>query len=377
MMKALKRLILITALLLIIVPAVSVAYTVNSMAINPSSGALTPGTTVDISFTVQEASGQSTTNDLVMYTALKSPQWSYIINVNGNPTSPSTSASPTLDVSGFLLTYKSTDDVSVGVTLSGTVPSVTQTSNQTLIQIYEVDSNGNQIATPYTQTVLVVNPNDIATAVANANSQLSQLKTDIDEKTALGIDTSAAQAQYNTAQSQISQAQSLPSTQYTDALNGLTTATSTIANGETLLDKAWAESEIATAQGPVNNVDAKIAYFQGNSSTANDPRLATIKTEREIAVSYITAANNAITNGNFAQARSSAEQAYTEGNQSYNDALAFEAAVEANPFANLFGGVSSIFSSSVLFIGVGVVVVVLIIVGVIIYRKRSRWDELG
>src|SRR5208337_4599673 len=179
--KGLKRLILIVALLALIVPAVSVAYTVNSMAINPSSGALTPGTTVDISFTVQEPSGQTTTNDLVMYTALKSPQWSYIINVNGNPTSPAISGSPTVDVSGFLLTYKSSDDVTVGVTLSGTVPTVTQTSNQTLIQI--------------------------------------------------------------------SQAQSLPSTQYTDALNDLTTATSTIANGETLLDKAWAESEIATAQG--------------------------------------------------------------------------------------------------------------------------------
>lgn len=377
-MKALKRLILITALILIIVPAVSVAYTVNSMAINPSSGALTPGTTVDISFTVQEPSGQTTTNDLVMYTALKSPQWSYIINVNGNPTSPATSGSPTVDVSGFLLTYKSTDDVTVAVTLSGTVPTVTQTSNQTLIQIYEVDSNGNQVATPYTQTVLVVNPSDVTTAIANANSQLSQLKTDIDEKTALGIDTSAAQAQYNTAQSQISQAQSLPSTRSSDALNDLTTATSTIANGETLLDKAWAESEIATAQAPVNNVDTLIAYFQGNSSTANDPRLATVITEREIAVSYISAASDFVTSGNYASARSKAEQAYTEGNQSYNDALTFQAAVEAtwNPLAGL-GSVGSLFSSSVLFIIVGVIAVVLIIVGIIIYRKRSRWDELG
>ena len=55
-------------------------------------------------------------------------------------------------------------------------------------------------------------------------------------------------------------------------------------------------------------------------------------------------------------ARSKAEQAYTEANQSYNDALAFQAAVEAtwNPFAGL-GSVGSIFSSSVLVIVVGVV----------------------
>ena len=85
-----------------------------------------------------------------------------------------------------------------------------------------------------------------------------------------------------------------------------------------------------------------------------------------------------MTNGNYASARSKAEQAYTEGNQSYNDALTFKAAVEAtwNPFASL-GSVGSVFSSSILIIVVGVIVVVLIIVGIIIYRKRSRWDELG
>ena len=107
-------------------------------------------------------------------------------------------------------------------------------------------------------------------------------------------------------------------------------------------------------------------------------RLATVITEWEIAVSYISAASDFVTSGNYASARSKAEQAYTEGNQSYNDALTFQAAVEAtwNPLAGL-GSVGSLFSSSVLFIIVGVIAVVLIIVGIIIYRKRSRWDELG
>jgi hypothetical protein len=88
-----------------------------------------------------------------------------------------------------------------------------------------------------------------------------------------------------------------------------------------------------------------------------------------------------VTSGNYASARSKAEQAYTEGNQSYNDALTFQASIQANPFANLLGGVGSgvgsVFSSGILFIGIGAVAVVLIVVGLIIYRKRSRWDELG
>jgi hypothetical protein len=106
--------------------------------------------------------------------------------------------------------------------------------------------------------------------------------------------------------------------------------------------------------------------------------LSEIITKREVAVSYISAANDALTNGNFAQARTKAEDAFSKGNESYNDALTFKAAVEAtwNPFAGL-GSIGSVFSSSVLLIVVGVIAVVLIIVGIIIYRKRSRWDELG
>jgi hypothetical protein len=378
MMKRLNRLIWIIALFLVIVPAISVAsYTVNSMSVSPS-GTLVPSTTVDLSFTIQLASGSTESNSLQLYTQLNNPKWSYVINVNGVANGLTGASSKTVTINSFLLNYKSGDDVSVGVTLEGTAPTVTQTSNQTLVQINEVDSNGNLGNTPYTLSTLVVNTNDVTTAIANANSQLSQFRTDIDEKAAMNIDTSAAEAKYNDAQTQITQAQSLPTTQYTTALNDITTATSTISDGETLLDKSWAESEVATAQEPVNNVDALIAYFQGNSSTSSDARLSTIITEREIAVSYISAANDAVTSGNFAQARAKAEQAYTEGNQSYNDALTFKAAVEAtwNPLAGL-GSVGSIFSSSVLIIVVGVIAVVLIIVGIIIYRKRSRWDELG
>jgi hypothetical protein len=378
MMKRLKRLVWIIALVLIIVPAVSVAdYTVNSMSVTPS-GTLVPSTTVDLSFTIQLASGTTESNSLQMYTQLNNPKWSYVINVNGVANGLTGASSKTVTINSFLLNYKSGDDVSVGVTLEGTAPTVTQTSNQTLVQINEVDSNGNLGNSPYTLSTLVVNTNDVTTAIANANSQLSQFRTDIDEKAAMDIDTSAAEAKYNDAQTQITQAQSLPTTQYTTALNDITTATSTISDGETLLDKAWAESEIATAQGPVNNVDALIAYFQGNSSTASDARLSTVINEREIAVSYISAANDFVTNGNYASARSKAEQAYTEGNQSYNDAITFQTAVEStwNPFAGL-GSIGSVFSSSVLIIVVGVIVVVLIIVGIIIYRKRSRWDELG
>jgi len=140
-MKELKKLILVAVLFLLLIPSASLAYTVNSMSISPT-GALTPGTTVDLSFKIQLPSGSSNVNDLRLYTALEKPKWSYAINVNDISNGLTEASSKTVTISSFLLTYKSGDDVAVVVTLEGTAPSVTQTANQTLIQINEVDSNG-------------------------------------------------------------------------------------------------------------------------------------------------------------------------------------------------------------------------------------------
>ena len=45
-----------------------------------------------------------------------------------------------LDISGFELNYKSTDEVSVRATLEGAAPTVTSTSNQTIFRITEIDA---------------------------------------------------------------------------------------------------------------------------------------------------------------------------------------------------------------------------------------------
>ncbi|MDD1703601.1 MAG: hypothetical protein LUQ31_11545, partial [Methanoregula sp.] len=167
------------------VPAVSMAsFSVNSLSISPS-GTLVPGTTVDLSFTVQMPSGSSTQNSLQLYTQLEKPKWSYVINVNDVANGATTASTKTVNINSFLLTYKEDDDVTVSVTLEGTAPSVTQTTNQTLIQVSEVDTNGNAGSTKYVQSALVVNTNDVTTAISNANSQLSQFRTEIDEKAAM------------------------------------------------------------------------------------------------------------------------------------------------------------------------------------------------
>jgi hypothetical protein len=374
-MKGVTKFIGITILLLLIVQAVSASFSVNSLQINPT-GTLLPGDSVNLAFTIQMPSGSTTANDLRLYTALDKPKWSYAINVNGIKTAPGEESTKSVDISSFLLTYKSGDDVSVSVTLDGTVPSVTSTTTLTLIQVTEIGTSGSAIdSTKYLQTATVVNTAEVASAISQQTSDLQALRTHIDEKAAMDIDTSAAEAKYNEAQQKISAAQALPSNQYTTAQTYLTAAQTAITDGETLLDKAWAEQAVADAQVSITNVDNKINYFKGNSSTANDAKLSPIIAKREVAASYISAANDAISAGNFAQARAKAADAFTKGDEAYNDALVWQKQVESgwNPFA----GIGKLFSSSVVIIVVGLIAAVLVVVGVIIYRKRSRWDELG
>jgi len=378
-MKGFTKCIILLIVLALSIQVVS-AFSVSTVSIDPS-GDLLPGTPVTVSYKLDFAgSGGETfpsSDSLQMITDLEKPKWTWTLLLNGVENPRPQAGGRMLELSGWDLSYPTKNvEESIRVTLEGTTPTVTATSTKTIIKIQEVDSRNAVISSSVVEhTRLIVNTGEISTAISTANSNLQAFRAHIDEKAAMDIDTSAAEAQYNAAKQNIDAAQALPSTQFTAALNNINAATTGIAEGEKLLDKAWAENEVATAQIPINNADKMIAYFMGNQSTANDAKLVLIKTKREAAVNSISDANDNIANGNYAQARTKAAEAYTKGNESYNDALAFKIQVESgwNPFA----GIGALFSSSILVIVVGVVAGVLIVVGIIIYRKRSRWDELG
>jgi hypothetical protein len=377
-MKGFTKCIILVILLALSVHAVS-AFSVSTVSIDPS-GDLIPGTPVIVSFKVDfSASGGETfpsSSSLQMITDLEKPKWTWTLLLNGVENPRPQSTGKILELSGWDLSYPSDVEESVRITLEGAAPTVTSTSNKTIIRVQEVDSRNNVVtSSKIDYTRVIVNTGEISSAISSQNGNLQTFRVHIDEKAAMDIDTSAAEAKYNEARQKIDAAQALPSTQYTTALNYLNAAQTSIQDGEKLLDKAWAENEVANAQIPINNVDGMINYFMGNQSTANDAKLILIKTKRESAAGFISTANDDIANGNYAQARVKAQQAYSKGNESYNDALDFKKQSETgfNPLA----GVGKLFSSSILVIVVGVIVVVLIVVGVIIYRKRSRWDELG
>ncbi len=370
-MKGFKTWIIVTAILLFCISAAS-AFSVSSVSIDPS-GSLIPDTPVTVSFKV-DTSGFSSGSDLQFFTELESPKWTYTISVNGVDNLRPSMGGKTLTISGFELAYKPGDLVDLRATLEGKAPTVTQTADKIIIRIQEMGTNGAAIAaTKVERTAKVINIGEVPIVIAERDTELQTYRTHIDEKAVLGIDISAADAKYNEAKQKIDSARARPKTQYAEALADLTAAQTSISAGEKALDRAWAETEVAAAQIPINNVDGVIAWFKGNKTTADDQQLTAIITKREVAVSYISTANDQIASGEYSQARSKALDAFKKGNESYNDALARQKILMSGwsfsfPQIPIPGGI---------FIVIGVVVVILVAVGIIIYRKRSRWDELG
>jgi hypothetical protein len=368
-MKGLMKWTVLILFLIVCIQAVS-AMSVETVTVDPS-GSLTPGTPVTVQFKI-DASGFPSGGEIRLFTDVDNPKWTYTIIVNGIENIRPVEGGRTLAISGFELSYKTSDDVSVRTTLEGVAPPVTQTANKTIVRITEYDANGKPVTSSQVEkTALVINTGEVASTIASADAELQVYRTHIDEKAALGIDTSAAEVKYNEAQQNIDSARSRPSNEYAGAQGDLTAATAAIKDGETALDQAWAEYEVAAAQVPITNVDAIIAWFKGNSSTANDQQLPTIITKREVAVSYVSTANDDIASGSYAQARQKAQDAFLKANESYTEALARQKELSSGfslPIPKI---------NSTMFIILGVVAVILVVVGVIIYRKRSRWDELG
>ena len=370
---------IISAIVLIFCIHAVAAFSVSSITVDPS-GSLTPGTPVIVTFKVDfSPSGEETfpsANELQMSTDLDKAKWSYSLVLDGVEAVQPSNTGRVLSVSGWVLAYPAAVEEAMRVTLEGTAPTVSQTTNKTMIKIAEYDSHSNLISsTVVERTAVVVNIAEIQNKIAEVESTLLSYRSHIDEKSALGIDTASAEAKYSEADQKIKSAKNRPSTQYTLAFSDLNAAQASISDGEVALDRSWAENEIMNAQIPINNVDNVIAWFKANKSTSDDVQLPAIIAKREVAVSYISTANDEISNGNYAQARTKAQDAFNKGNESYTDALARQKVVESGwlgwlklPTIKLPGGI---------FLIVGVIVVVLAVVGYVIYRKRSRWDELG
>jgi hypothetical protein len=312
-------------LMLVLVQGVP-AFSVSNITINPR-GAVTWGTpfvvTGTIDFTPSTEETFESSHELLFNTSLDKAEWTWTLVVDGVETPQPALQGYKTTLSGWVLSYPRNTQESLKFRLEGAAPSVSRTTNKTIIEIQEVDEKGIPVpGTRYVNTTVVVNPNEPPDKIRDLETELSTFKSHIDEKAADGINTTLAEAKYTDANQKLDNAEALPSSQYLAKFHLLDSAQTDIDDGERLLEKAWAEKEVADAQVPITRVDGVIAWFKGNRSTADDPQLPAIITKREIAVSYLETAWDDINKGNFEQARAKAKDAYNKGNESYNEACA-------------------------------------------------------
>lgn len=140
-MKDFKTWIIFTVFLLFCISTVS-AFSVSSVSIDPP-GVLTFGIPVTLSYKVDIDGVFPSDNELQFYTDLENPHWTYIIVVNGVENVRPSIDGQNLSMSGFELSYKTSDQVSIRVTLEGTASS---TPNALLVRIQQMNGNGQVIS---------------------------------------------------------------------------------------------------------------------------------------------------------------------------------------------------------------------------------------
>jgi hypothetical protein len=147
MTRTLRPIILALVLLAVCIPLAS-AWTVESYTINPS-GPLPQNAPVTISFSVDFPADASEMtfpagSDLILTTGLSKPAWTYTITTGdgGSSTTPAV-YNQTLDLNSLLLSYKGHGSEVMSVTLAGTAPVAAVPANITVLDVHEVDKDGN------------------------------------------------------------------------------------------------------------------------------------------------------------------------------------------------------------------------------------------
>jgi len=350
-------------LALVCVVQVASAFEIKTETINPASGDLEPGQRVTARYTL---SYDMTTPDpsderFEISTGLQNPSWDFTVYRNGvainNPKGMGTHPRVLTE---YEIAYGD-QDVELDIQMSGTVP----TSASGKILVIKIEHlRDKDVKDTHSVTRDVVSSAQVAGSLSAQQNNLKALKADIDDKASKGVDVSAAQAKYNAASQALTSAASASPSQ---AAGYITTATKNMDEAKSLLDKAWAEKEVATTAATIESLDGMITYFVENRSMGADPQVVAIMTKRESAVQFYSQAQDNLNAANYPLARSKAADSQNKAN---------EALTDANNLREKIGEGFNFGGNLLLYIGAGIVIV-LIVVGIVLYRKKSGWDELG
>ena len=94
--------------------------------------------------------------------------------------------------------------------LEGIAPETTTMTDKTVLEISQINAYGKaRTGSEYTYSIVrtVVTPEEISAWLATQKTALASLRTDIDAKAALDVDTASAEAKYNEAKTALNTAE--------------------------------------------------------------------------------------------------------------------------------------------------------------------------
>ena len=352
-------------LLLALVCAVQVvsAFEIKTQTISPASGALEPDQRVTARYVLSYdmiTTADPSDETFEISTGLQNPSWDFTVYRDGvainNPKGMGTHPRVLTE---YEIAYGD-QDVELDIQMSGTVP----TSASGKILVIKIEHlRDKDVKDTHSVTRKVVSAEQVGSSLSVQQQNLKDLKADIDKKAADGVDVSAVQAKCDAASKALTSAASASPSK---AAEHIATATKSMDEAKALLDKAWTEKEVADTGAAIESLDGNINYFVENRSMGGDPRVVSIVTKRESAVQFYSQAKDGLNAKNYPLARSKADEGLKKANEALRDAEALRDEI----------GEGFSLGSLLPIVGIGVVII-LVIVGVVIYRKRTRWDELG
>jgi hypothetical protein len=369
------KILIVCILFLGIAQAASASISVANIAITPSGDLISGQTPVSATFVVNfnPSGGEtfSSSDTLELSTNLDDAHWNKVLVIDGVDNPQPIDIGPNVNINGWSLSYPSSKSLALKVSLEGTTPKVTQSKE---ITVFRVADSSNEVV----KKKNVINPAEIAAAIPSLKSELASIKSTLDQLTADGVDTSAAMAKYNEAMSNVQKAES--TTNYSNAQTYITQVQSAITDLKTQLKQLQTADAIYKASVPIDQTDEIITYFQVNKSMSSDARLSPIITKRERAADLLVDARDLSSQGNYEEATNKANEALAKGQEALSDAQALKTEVDSNPLSgigNALGGAGSAIGGILIYVGVIVLIVVVAVVGVVLFRRRRRWDELG
>jgi hypothetical protein len=355
------------------------ALTYEKMEVDRAVDALRPNDTVTVTGILKlPPSGDQTfalSDTLELYTQLEKASWSagIIINEHESPYNLYGGTPVRKTILGNDLSYPSTDiEVKVSFSVSGAVPSTFTSGNIILFRALELDKDSEQVGSVVIKNGTVFNPSDLQTQVTREEGKLAELRGSIDEMAAKGIDVSVAERNYTAAKQALDDAARKITSSPVEVTNLLSTATTRIGGAQTDLKKAWAGQALGEAKAMLDSVDGLLSEFTVNRSLkTTDPRLGPIITKRDLGARSISDASDQFGAGSYDSARIKANDGLGLANEAWNLSLTLKDELDKGfqlPGLPDLGALLPFLA---------IAAVVLIIAGVIIYRKKTHWDELG